>query len=1017
MGSNEQQITQDQSNVVETAQKAAQGVQEGMKAAEDSAKLAADIASANAVGIAKDSINLLKNKKFRQILKIVLVVVICMNLLILGFIGVLAEVGSELVDLVGQAATSAAGFLQKTWKDLTDDYWIDIGKEYEYIVDVDTDEILGVEGSVSDEVLSGRNTEVQTYTLVDAYLKALGENGYSLKDLRLLGGAEYSGNIFEDEENKEIVEKYLAEFIRADIITSQPHRREGTALVSDKNQNLLDGGIYIYRTEREETVSDEDLRDGSYSDTKSEDVNENEYIQMTYMEYEEFLKLLGSDGEDQKTSYPLTANAANTLRYKYTIDPNTSELLFVEIKTTEVATSEVEVGNWFLGGAVSELSRWLQEANKDITYEARLVKQNYMNLISQYSMPYEFLITLCAVTQNPEFVYHVALLARETNIVLVIHDNATIEMETVEVEEDKQDYRNDSSNSTSGASITNQRTIKTRTITKKTTETPVLGVLEADTWSFYDQLTYKRTITGTKNDTDIIVGGGNVRDTLSSYHPEEEIITDYSDITGEPIYVTRPEYWTDTFTTQTRTRTQTVTVTTDYDDPVEKSVEKSKQFLGLLRNSTGECPEDCYEETAWRREVPVAVECVHQSEFDRQGEDVEYRLSISTEKEAPIDKLLSGLDILYSMLQANYSGDEEDKKVTEESQIVEEQNRYIAEEDYESAYVVEMQGLVEHMRYLMTFPDEPTYTKLELNIGNWFFPENEEDEDVSDIIHDEGTIASAREIYDFLVGKGMTPEAACGILGNIEQESSFVTSASNGTHFGLCQWGGGRWENLKNFAADRGTSWTNLNTQLEFLWNELENGYSHVKNAIMNCTDVEEATEIFCKKFEVCGNYGTEVPKRYKYALNWYNQFVKGTSNEEGLSNRQNELLTVLNNLSDYTGIINRDGYCQAFVRTVFEKIGITASASSASNAEKQWKVSTDMSNIPVGATVYGEGSSADGHVGIYIGNGKVVHNIGNSHNCSYGGLRGIKCESIEAWDSKYTFTSWGWQGGIALTN
>ena len=369
------------------------------------------------------------------------------------------------------------------------------------------------------------------------------------------------------------------------------------------------------------------------------------------------------------------------------------------------------------------------------------------------------------------------------------------------------------------------------------------------------------------------------------------------------------------------------------------------------------------------------------------------------------------------MMQNNYSGDEEDKKVTEESQIVEEQNRYIAEEDYESAYIVEMQGLVEHMRYLMTFPDEPTYTKLELNIGNWFFPENEEDEDVSDIIHDEGTIASAREIYDFLVGKGMTPEAACGILGNIEQESSFVTSASNGTHFGLCQWGGGRWENLKNFAADRGTSWTNLNTQLEFLWNELENGYSHVKNAIMNCTDVEEATEIFCKKFEVCGNYGTEVPKRYKYALNWYNQFVKGTSNEEGLSNRQNELLTVLNNLSDYTGIINRDGYCQAFVRTVFEKIGITASASSASNAEKQWKVSTDMRNIPVGATVYGEGSSADGHVGIYIGNGKVVHNIGNSHNCSYGGLRGIKCESIEAWDSKYTFTSWGWQGGIDLTN
>lgn len=224
----------------------------------------------------------------------------------------------------------------------------------------------------------------------------------------------------------------------------------------------------------------------------------------------------------------------------------------------------------------------------------------------------------------------------------------------------------------------------------------------------------------------------------------------------------------------------------------------------------------------------------------------------------------------------------------------------------------------------------------------------------------------------------------------------------------------GRWEGLKAFAKSRGTKWTDLNTQLEYLWSELCGSKINVKNKIINSTDMKYATEIFCKKYEICGNYGVEVPRRYKYAKYWYNLFVG--QNNSNITDLQKALLDVLKNLSNYSGIENGDGYCQRFVRTVFEKLGITGSAGSASNAEKQWGVSSNMSNIPVGATVYGKGSSADGHVGIYIGNGMVVHNIGRSHNCSYGGLKGIKCESISSWNKKYKFTSWGWQGGVSLT-
>ena len=76
----------------------------------------------------------------------------------------------------------------------------------------------------------------------------------------------------------------------------------------------------------------------------------------------------------------------------------------------------------------------------------------------------------------------------------------------------------------------------------------------------------------------------------------------------------------------------------------------------------------------------------------------------------PLNKLESGLEMLYALLQRNTSGySEEDKLANNIDSAYNIQQDYLAQEDYESAYVVEMQGLVEHMRYLMTFPVEEDY--------------------------------------------------------------------------------------------------------------------------------------------------------------------------------------------------------------------------------------------------------------------------------------------------------------------
>lgn len=912
--------------------------------------------------------------------------------------------------------TEMSSFIGRTWQWMMDDYWIKLDEPINYIVDADTGEMIGGADSVTDEDLKDkdgnpRNIKNESYTIVDYYLRELGNKGVTIQSLRLLGdNGDYSDTekILQDENNKAILEKYIAEFIRADVITQEPHKRRGKTLVSEKNQNNIDGGVYFYRTKKEPVIEEDKFVDGSYEEYNIP-VTDKDYKQMEFMTYEKFME--GLEENDP------------ALRYRFTVDPETDELILAEITTIEEVTALIPLDMGMFNG----IAAWFnQQFGKTTTYILNEVRIPYKEYIAKYAMPYEFLINLCNVTQNPEFVYHVALLARDTNIILAVQDNVTMERETEETLTEYTSYKSYTSSDVGTASKTGTHLEKWRTVKTTTVQTPVLMVDTADTWSFYEEFEFTKNITGTLTETGPDVTEYTPSGNILSYVPaHEEMVESYE---GVQIPQQVPEHWEGTFVTRTEVSTQLINTTTTFNEPIlKRSIEKSKQFLGLLRNDTGECEEDCFEETAWRRQNPKALKCAEEAVFNKEGINVAYRIPNMTRMEQPYSRLVSGIEMLYAVMQSNSTGYDAEDKLLGDNEISESynvQDQYVAAEDYESAYVVKMQGLVEHMRYLMGFPPNEEYNQ---ELPDAEDNEEEDDDDETIVIPDEGVIASAREIYEFLIGKGFTPESACAILGNIQQESGFNTAASNGTHFGLCQWGDTRWENLKQFAASRGTSWADLNTQLEFLWNELTGVLASVKNDMINLTDVREATSIFCKRFEICGNYGVEVPKRYKYAKYWYSLFVTGeniggdiggdTGPTGVVNQKQRELLDILQNLSNYHGIENEDGYCQRFVRTVFEKLGVSGSAGSASEAARKWTVSSDMDHIPVGATVYGRGSSADGHVGIYIGNGMVVHNIGDSNNCSYGGLRGIKCENISSWNRKYHFTGWGWQGGVDLRN
>ncbi|TPD24925.1 phage tail tape measure protein [Staphylococcus pseudintermedius] len=142
-----------------------------------------------------------------------------------------------------------------------------------------------------------------------------------------------------------------------------------------------------------------------------------------------------------------------------------------------------------------------------------------------------------------------------------------------------------------------------------------------------------------------------------------------------------------------------------------------------------------------------------------------------------------------------------------------------------------------------------------------------------------GAVGSTTQekVWNYLRGKGLSEHAVAGIMGNIERESRFLPNAKepNGTGIGLVQWSFGRADNLRNFAKRRGKSWADLNTQLDFLWQELQTTERGALNALKASGSVIGAADAFQRKFERAGVVAQG--QRNSAANRYYKQF-KGSN-------------------------------------------------------------------------------------------------------------------------------------------
>ncbi|MDB4396191.1 phage tail tip lysozyme [bacterium] len=133
---------------------------------------------------------------------------------------------------------------------------------------------------------------------------------------------------------------------------------------------------------------------------------------------------------------------------------------------------------------------------------------------------------------------------------------------------------------------------------------------------------------------------------------------------------------------------------------------------------------------------------------------------------------------------------------------------------------------------------------------------------------------SPEYIADRLIKGGITPTAAVGIVANLKAESNLnpaIKQYGGGPGRGLAQWErGGRFDtdriNLVKFAKSRGTDWTDLDTQIDFILHEMRvhPEYKRVKEQLNNVDSIKDATLLFLRKYEKAGTPHTA--KRVKYA-------------------------------------------------------------------------------------------------------------------------------------------------------
>lgn len=145
------------------------------------------------------------------------------------------------------------------------------------------------------------------------------------------------------------------------------------------------------------------------------------------------------------------------------------------------------------------------------------------------------------------------------------------------------------------------------------------------------------------------------------------------------------------------------------------------------------------------------------------------------------------------------------------------------------------------------------------------------------------------------------------------------------------------------------------------------------------------------------------------------------TITDKNATAEQKKIVEIALDYNNYSknGITTKGGYCLNFTNDILNAAGIPIHRSHCARcAGDYYGVSNDWNSIPIGAEIYANASQQNGHVGIYVGDGYVVHcttsNASGGTVLKYVPNGKVVKQSLQSFISGYNAKCWGFSGALS---
>ena len=342
---------------------------------------------------------------------------------------------------------------------------------------------------ITDWWRSGYKINVDWDKEVDSMLETLKKKNYKLEKYL----------------DKSLQKEYLKNMLKAAIVTQYPDLRSAEEITKDRGEipaNETQGCIKIKRAIDSETQS-------FAGDSLSNPVDpKDNCMYLTYMPYSEFSKLIAS---------------ADKSAFNYFSMDSSNNLVVAGWETLDVSVSIEQIEGE-------------PDPNPDSAPEprakeyAKLVEKkiNYVNQVSNYTMPFSLLWSLLVYGNDEEFVNDVAKLVIDTDIVIGCYDVTNKKVTTYTNTYDKHNITEDNvyvNNKSTGETVLVDHVYTYQVIEKQVlkTDVPSLKLIYANTWTAIYNNNYRINSNEVVNEDSIQLEDENINQHYGQLRDDNEI--------------------------------------------------------------------------------------------------------------------------------------------------------------------------------------------------------------------------------------------------------------------------------------------------------------------------------------------------------------------------------------------------------------------------------------------------------------------------------------------------------------